>query len=511
MNTNLNQVATIVSKQFNPPRSHIVTGFDLPLRQILYLPHRRLYDGVVEVSTNYKTNYDMTLLVALAFVAICCQGMVKVEKPRGGASPVSLMILILADSGTRKSALVKALFKVVKGVQRDLLDEFEDANRNYTRKHEAWKEIGKALKAKLRKGVIQGNDINDIEIELEAHLANEPDKPLKPKFLYEDTTGPGLWKSMLDSVRSVAVVSSEASAGFDKWLQQDLCNFNNANDGEPIDIARAGDGTYEIQATLTFLLMLQPGVFDDFLRKSKSDLRSLGLWARFLVCRPESLAGIRFDNGAEQSSRFLEAIHERGRELLYYSYKVMCGKAKKLEVCFDGDAKQLWLEIYNEIESQQRPGNYFEGMKDHASKMMDIISRVAACIHLFEDYEGDISVDTLISAREICFHSADYFLSQFVHPPEVVSDAIAINNYLNRHYRAFGHRIARKSEVRNGIGIKGLRKAARFDPALFQLKSEGVVKEIYQKNYGRKGTSFIDLSPLLPPYNGMIEGYWEYV
>ena len=117
----------------------------------------------------------------------------------------------------------------------------------------------------------------------------------------------------------------------------------------------------------------------------------------------------------------------------------------------------------------------------------------------------------MISAREICFHSADYFLSQFVHPPEVVSDAIAINNYLNRHYRAFGHRIARKSEVRNGIGIKGLRKAARFDPALFQLKSEGVVKEIYQKNYGRKGTSFIDLSPLLPPYNGMIEGYWEYV
>jgi hypothetical protein len=497
-----------LTPQFSPPRQHLTTGCYLPNRQIHNLSSRKFYNGVVEVSKNYGTNYDMTMLVALAFVAVCCQGMAKVKKPRGGLAPISLMVLILATSGARKSPLVKAFFTVIKELQKELLQEYEAKVKKFEHEYEIWEEITRALKAKIRSIIQKGGSISEVESELRTHLRAEPKKPLRPKFLYEDVTGPGLWKSMKQCVRSAAVVSSEASAALGKWLQQDLCNFNSANDGEVIDIARSGDGTFEIPAILTFLLMLQPELFDKFLDKKGDDLRDLGIFARFLVCRPASLAGQRFDDGAEQSTQFLRTFQQRGRELLLLSYRVMCGEKKALEIDFQSDAKRLWFDILNEIESKQQPGNDFNGMRDHASKMMDIISRVAACLYLFEGYKGGISTEILLTAKEICFYCADYYNSQFVHPPEAVRDAIVINDYLNRHYSATDQRLVKKSDVRNGVGIKPLRLASRFDPALFQLKHDGVIGEWRQKIPGRKETIWIDLCPNVDLYIYPGSGEW---
>jgi hypothetical protein len=207
------------------------------------------------------------------------------------------------------------------------------------------------------------------------------------------------------------------------------------------------------------------------------------------------LAGQRFDDGADRSTVFLQEFKLRAKELLLRSYRVLCGDEKALDIHFEPSANRLWFEIYNEIEEKQQPGKEFDGMKDHASKIMDIMSRVAANMHLFEGYKGGISEQTLLSAKEICFYCADYYYSQFVQPPEAVRDAIIINDYLNRHYRATNLRLAKKSDVRNGIGIKGLRLALRFEPAFLQLKSQCVVGELRQKVRGRKEVAWIDLCP----------------
>lgn len=493
-----------------PARYHRVTGRILPARKITYLPHRKFHNAVVEGYRNLKVNYDMTLIVALAFVAICCQGMATVNKPRGKPSPMSLMILILADPGERKSPLIQMFFQPLRVLQKDLMKEYELNIDTFGRKHELWKEKGKAIKAKLRKLTREGEDTSEVECELDEHLRAEPKLPLRPKFLYEDITGPGLWKTMRECLHSAAVVTSEASAGLGKWLQQDMCHFNTANDGEVIDIARSGDGAYEIPAILSFLLMLQPELFDKHMNKRGSDLRSLGLFGRFLVNHPPPLAGSRFDDGGDQSTVFLEEFHDRAIELLRYSYKVICGEAEPLEIGFDPKARQRWFEISNDIEREQGVGGEFEGMKDHGSKLMDIISRVAACLHLFEGYEGDISVETLESAKEICLYSADYYYSQFVSPPEQVADAIEINEYLNK-YRSRRVRLVKKPDVRNDIGKKAIRRASRFDPAFFQLCSDGVVAELHQKIRGRRAIEWIDLYPREPFYPQQGTGDWFYV
>jgi hypothetical protein len=182
------------------------------------------------------------------------------------------MILILASSGSRKSPLVKVFFQLIKEVQDEIIKEYKSAFEDFEHQYELWNEVTRALKVKLRSTIRNGENIDEVGCELRVHLINEPKKPLKPKFIYEDITGPGLWSSMRECIPSAAVVTSEASAGLGKWLLQDLCHFNSANDGEVIDIARAGDGSYEIPAILTFLLMLQPELFDKYLDKKGSDL-----------------------------------------------------------------------------------------------------------------------------------------------------------------------------------------------------------------------------------------------
>ena len=241
--------------------------------------------------------------------------------------------------------------------------------------------------------------------------------------------------------------------------------------------------------------------------KKGGDLRELGLFVRFLICRPESLVGQRFDDGADQSTYFLNVFHKRGRELLLQSYRVMYGEEEATEIGFTSEAKRLWFEIHNDIESKQRPGGEFEGMRDHASKMMDIISRVAACFHFFEGYKGGISAQTVTFAKEICLHSADYYSSQFVRPPEEIRDAIYINNHLNR-YRTINQRFVKASEVRSAMGIKGLRVASRFASALYQLKTEGIVTEWCQKIPGRKSIAWLDLYPDAEFYLPCILGEW---
>ena len=254
--------------------------------------------------------------------------------------------------------------------------------------------------------------------------------------------------------------------------------------------------------------MLQPELFDKFMDRKGGDLRELGLFARFLICRPESLAGQRFDDGADQSTHFLNAFKRRGRELMLHSYRVMCGEEQPREIRFMPEAERLWFEIHNDIESRQQPGGQFEGMRDHASKMMDIISRIAACLHLFEGYKVGVSEQTLYFAKEICLHSADYCGSQFVRPPESIRDAIYINNLLNRECRVVNVRWVKSSDLRSSMGPKGLRRAARYNPALYQLKSEGLIAEWHQKTDGRKTILWIDVFPGNPLNTPDDQGEW---
>lgn len=75
-------------------------------------------------------------------------------------------------------------------------------------------------------------------------------------------------------------------------------------------------------------------------------------------------------------------------------------------------AKKLWLDKFNDIEYEQRDGEYLEHYRDFGSKFMEQASRIAAVLHVFEhdDYSSVLvdydTMKTAIQLAEIYLHQA---------------------------------------------------------------------------------------------------------
>ena len=69
---------------------------------------------------------------------------------------------------------------------------------------------------------------------------------------------------------------------------------------------------------------------------------------------------------------------------------------------FSPEAKALWIERYNAIESQLSSHGDFAAIPDVAAKAADNVARLAAVLHVFEHgAAGTISADTVHNAGEI--------------------------------------------------------------------------------------------------------------
>jgi hypothetical protein len=156
---------------------------------------------------------------------------------------------------------------------------------------------------------------------------------------------------------------------------------------------------------------------------------------------------------------------------------------------FSPQAEEMWLTISDEIEIEKRPGGRFEKATDHASKLPVNIARVAALLHFFEGFDGDISVETLYVAIEICRDCSNDFMKLFVKPPEEFSDAQILLERFDV-YRERGCRYIEKNFARRRCPNL-LRTNGRFYVALDRLYFDGYVAA----RFDLKDVEFIDLYP----------------
>ena len=170
------------------------------------------------------------------------------------------------------------------------------------------------------------------------------------------------------------------------------------------------------------------------------------------------------------------------------------------KIRLSAESQVLWLEIANGIEGQINSGGRFFNVQDHASKLADIICRVAAIVHCYEsNFNQEISVETLRSSISICFHFSDQFLNVFNAPPEYVYNAQILDNWLQQ-FRAQGVRYVKKNSFLQG-GPRPIRKKIKLDEAIGHLFNTGRVRLLEHKNI-----NIIDLMP----WNIFIPGQLEH-
>ncbi|WP_236197552.1 YfjI family protein [Pseudomonas putida] len=446
-----------------------------------------IVSAVDEAEGHIKAPRALVFSSALTAIAIASQGLIDVCKPNGQIVPASLMLLTIANSGERKSTAENIFLRGVRHFQdeKDLiyLKELSDWNAKWS----VWEARRKAmLKEILRSG--DEGESEEYRIFM-AHMGNEPVKPRRFKLIYEDATSEALFLGLYQNIPAAGLISSEGGGVLTGKAFNDLSKQNALWSGDAITVDRVSSENYELRARLTVSIMVQEKTFLSYMAKNGEISRGSGLWARFLVCNPRSTQGTRLIGGGVATWNCCEKFSERIGEILKESVGFLMGPARsRLVIKFSQAAAQKWIEIFNTVESAIGPGGRFFGMGDHASKLADNIARVAALFHFFERRSGDIALETLDAAIDVCFWYSGEFLRLFSSPPQEEIDAQELDDWLQVRREAGERFVPKNIILQKGPGK--LRKVKRLDSAIEVLSAQGKVSRSKFEN-----VTYLDILP----------------
>ena len=443
--------------------------------------------AVDEAERNIMAPRALIYSAALTAIATAAQGSIDVCKPNGQIVPVSLMVLTVANSGERKSTAENVFMGGVRRFQDEMDVIYQTELSDWRAKQSIWDARRKAiLKEALLLDQAEGGDPNK---QLMEHQACMPIKPRRFKLLYEDATSEALFLGLHQNIPVAGLISSEGGGVLTGKAFNDLSKQNALWSGDVITVDRVTAESYEVRGRLTVSLMVQESSFFSYMEKNGEKSRGSGLWARFLVCSPESTQGSRFITEGTARWDCCDRFSERVGEILKSSVEFLADPKKpKLVVRFSQAAIHRWVSIFNGVEAQIKPGGRYFGMGDHASKLADNIARVAAIFHFFEKKDGDIAVETLEAAIEVCFWYSDEFLRMFSLPPQDEADALELDDWLQLKRESGERYVAKNIVLQKGPGH--LRKVKRLDPAIEVLVAQGKVLMCKFEN-----VTYLDLFP----------------
>ncbi|WP_158400456.1 YfjI family protein [Comamonas sp. B-9] len=472
------------------------SGFKLNQRptlekQVLPLELSLLDDIVKEIVDATSAPPELTEATLLGAMSIACQHLIDVDCPGGGRGPTSLFLLSSADSGERKSTIENFIFKPIFDIDHRNRLKAEKDNQLFDRDMMVWKAKVNQVRKELDAALRDSSPLGEIEDRLADVLRSKPTRTVAPRFIYRDESIRNLQIGMATSWPSAALVASESTGLFSSRNAESLPSLSAIWDGRPIDVGRAKmPPIYVPSPRLTISLMLQPLMIRGYLGKQTGIARISGLLARFWVVEPLSTQGSRqihpSQMGDPKNTEATKRLHQR--LLQYLEASTQRKSDQRTVVRFSPQAQQIWLELYNAVESELGAGGSLVDVKDCASKIANIMSRIAALIHYSLGRPGDIDVKTALYARTLSIKSLNNFKQLFgirSHEEITQANAMRLNKFLTDKVTILmnggflgmakslnGEIYFEKSELENG---GPLRPKALLDDALAQLAARGVV------------------------------------
>ncbi|MDD0973202.1 MULTISPECIES: YfjI family protein [Pseudomonas] len=442
-----------------------------------------LNSAIDEVERNIQSPRPLIFFGALTAISVAAQGRFDVRKPIGQCVPLSLLMLAIASSGERKSSSENVFLEPVREFQKTQDVVWRAQLGEWEVRDKIWLAKNKELLKRVEKASSRGECTELVEQELIANALVRPVRPRQCKMIYEDSTSEALFCGLYQNIPTAGIISSEG--GLKGRAFNDLSKQNAMWSGDPVVVDRKTAESYELHgARLTVSFMTQPSAFKSYIDSHGEKSRGSGLWARFLVCFPESTQGTRVLSGATISWDHINNYAGRLKELLSYNLGLLHSPNQKRKIIsFAPAACERWLQVFNDIESEIREGGRFYAAGDHASKLADNIARVAALLHVFEGFDSDISIETLNFAIDFCLWCSDEFYRLFVPPREIDLDVYELRAWFDK-YREDGFENVRKNSILQ-YGPRRLRSKIRLDAALDELISLGEI------SYSEQGSTLV--------------------
>jgi len=434
-----------------------------------------------ELIRNVQAPDAMVGMALINAISMACQGLIDVKLPTGQVRPVSQNLLIVAESGERKSTLASLLLAPFREADTRAIMTHGFKMAKYQAELDAWQAKNKGLRRAITKASSKGEGTDVLDTELAEHAKLKPTVPRLRYFLRQDITAKAIMEALQGDGESIAITTDEGHMLFQSAAMSHLGLLNRLWDSpEVLPLDRAGkEQILAMNPRVSVSIMTQKAPLQAYLEKRGSVAKGSGHWARYLIGWPTSTQGYRWVNPSEQLWEHLPIFHARISELLVeYQTMIESGKVERELIEFSDDAKARWFALAAETERMLREGEYLSDINDFASKVMEILARLAAAMHYFVGEGGKVTLDTLERAFAIIrWHVEEYkhlFSPQFVVPQDQI-DAQAIANYLRLHLwlGPSSDTFVPKNHVRRNGPV---RDKARLNDALELLAAQGAVE-----------------------------------
>lgn len=446
---------------------------------------------VQQLSEHSQVQHGLSVMATLSAASVVAQDLYDVESPTGARRPICIATVGLLDSGGGKSSAFSRVLRPISAAQKVSSIKHHQELLDYNAARSVWQIEKRAIERLVRNSAAETDEYDEAIAMLSDVVSAEPKKPVLDQLIFEDVSPAALFAAMSEQ-GSGAVVSAEGSVFLNGKALDSYGHLNSILSSEDVVINRAGKEPVRIyDPRMTLSIAIQPAVFDRLPGKRKEELRESGFWARCIVFRLESLAGTRDFTDRAKSSESLEQFDDRMVELLEQRHERLRGNDKKRKLLkLDAEARSAWFGLSSRIEELMRVGEMYEHARDHASKLGENVLRLAAVIHVIEGLEGEISKPVLEVAMDIAEACSNDFMEVFVPPPQELTDADSLYEYLMSRYRERGIRFVSRAYARQ-CAPNAQRVDGRFYRALDVLVSSGQLAIVNNE----KGKEFIDVFP----------------
>lgn len=324
--------------------------------------------------------------VVLGYLSMLAQRIWNVRSRRY-ATPLSLFLLMVMDSGEGKSDVERIAGRVIRECEAELREVYRDETRRW---RIAMKVHTKAL-AKLDKDFSNdrmGED--EYRGKLEEMDGREPQAPLGPELTLSDFNLEGLYRSLRDGRPFTAAFTAEAGKLFGSISFSDdnklkfVSSCSDLWSGDPLDKLRQGEGSSKlVDRRLAMCLMVQPVVAESLFQDAL--LVQQGYLARFLPTAPAPMRK-RFIDEDVSALPEMQEYYDACRALL--AKKPLDadkpGEGLALEdMRLDGEALAAYKAFTDEIEDDLDPDGgekRYEPIRENARRSAEQAVRIAGVL-----------------------------------------------------------------------------------------------------------------------------------
>lgn len=446
-----------------------------------------LREAIKDVNKFTQAPIPLITSSAISAMSLACQSLIDVRVNENVISPVSLFLLVIANSGERKTSVDRKLLKPFYQHDANTLHQARLNEKEFDLSQVIWREEEKGVLSQIRKKSAKGQCVRELSKRLRELNDNKPAPPKISRLIYNNVTPEALQLAMYNHSSNVGLIADEGANVLDRQVMKDLSFINSLWDGVSFQVERKMTKSFTIEeGHITLSVMVQKKVFDSYIKRQGEKARGSGFFARCLVVHiDESLStqGERFIRPHHHDSYSLDVFHQRIVDLLEESQANESSKIKKYAI-FEPAAQYEWDSIYNHIESLIRPDKEYGSMNDFASKLPNNVARLSALFAYFIDGSTTIKKEYVESAWILCEWYMQQAMNLFGYE-EGYYEALLLS-WLHRKMHSTESRSLRFNNIRR-FGPNILRKGTLLETVISNLEKAKVI----DIDYGRYGARLV--------------------